>query len=360
MVGAVLFNYTIGDNPKNLKLGIVDYEIKSLSQCYDPSLITTKINNDTGICHLNMVSCRFLEILTKEDFVDLIWFSSYDNAFRAAKRRDTVGFVTFSSNFSASTQALLESKDHENESELLDNREINIKIDETEFFLTLHMRHKFYESYHNYTLELMKDCNILTRLNLSPIQFLKPIYGKYVLDMKQYVGPVVTLVFYMFTFVAVTISTFIDERQKGIWNRTFLCGVELSEMIFAHIAFNMVAGVIHLFTFIPLMLWYYPATRTIGMGLIVVYYLLFGMMGMILGIMGGASFNDYSAALTFGSFFSFMLFFFSGEFYTDHIFYSTNFSCKSFFNRFRVAFTSFAKISSNGGKIYFANIHSHS
>jgi ABC-type multidrug transport system permease subunit len=341
LIGSILFNYTIGDNPKNLKMGIVNHEITSLQQCHDPKLVTSIFHNDTGICNLNMVSCRFLELLTKDDFTDLVWYDSYDEAFYASKRRHTIGFVAFSSNFSLSTQKLLEHGQHEDEveAELLNNREINIQIDESEYFLTLFMRQKFYESYHNYTLSLLKDCNVSMRLNLSPIQFQDPIYGNKILDMKQYIGPVVTLVFYMFTSVAVTITVFIDEKQKGIWNRTFLCGVEIIEMLSAHIVFYTIVGAIHLFTFIPLMLWFYPTTRTIGLGLIVMYYFLFGLMGIVLGILGGAAFDDYQASMTFGSFFAFIFFFFSGK-YFKYLNLSLYFYL-NFFPRFCMAITSF-------------------
>ncbi len=52
------FYLAIGDNPKNLKIGIVNDEVDHYEDCFNKSLITTTVHDDT--CDLNKVSCRYL------------------------------------------------------------------------------------------------------------------------------------------------------------------------------------------------------------------------------------------------------------------------------------------------------------
>lgn len=52
------FYLAIGDNPKNLKIGIVNDEVESYEDCFNKSLITTYVHDYT--CDLNKVSCRYL------------------------------------------------------------------------------------------------------------------------------------------------------------------------------------------------------------------------------------------------------------------------------------------------------------
>lgn len=58
------FYLAIGDNPKNLKLGIVNDEMDDYRQCYNQSLITTYAHDYT--CDLNKLSCRYLSKIPPE------------------------------------------------------------------------------------------------------------------------------------------------------------------------------------------------------------------------------------------------------------------------------------------------------
>lgn len=58
------FYLAIGDNPKNLKLGIVNDEIDDYRQCYNQSLTTTYVHDYD--CDLTKVSCRYLNKIPPE------------------------------------------------------------------------------------------------------------------------------------------------------------------------------------------------------------------------------------------------------------------------------------------------------
>lgn len=65
------FYLAIGDNPKHLKLGIVNDEVTNYSDCFNSSLITAAIRNSTvpnesHSCDLHKISCRYLREIPTE------------------------------------------------------------------------------------------------------------------------------------------------------------------------------------------------------------------------------------------------------------------------------------------------------
>lgn len=65
------FYLAIGDNPRHLKLGIVNDEVAHYTDCFNTSLITTAIRNatipdETHSCDLNKISCRYLREIPTE------------------------------------------------------------------------------------------------------------------------------------------------------------------------------------------------------------------------------------------------------------------------------------------------------
>lgn len=61
------FYLAIGDNPKSLKLGIVNEEVSNLQECYNSSMVMPYINSDDSrSCNLTKVSCRYLKDIPPE------------------------------------------------------------------------------------------------------------------------------------------------------------------------------------------------------------------------------------------------------------------------------------------------------
>lgn len=66
------FYLAIGDNPKNLKLGIVNEEVSNWQECYNNSLITAAVHDDD--CKLTKVSCRYLKDIPPETAIQVGFF----------------------------------------------------------------------------------------------------------------------------------------------------------------------------------------------------------------------------------------------------------------------------------------------
>lgn len=58
LISDVWLNYAIGGRIRDLTLGFVNNEVDSINQCFNESLQT--INLDGFECHLNKISCRFI------------------------------------------------------------------------------------------------------------------------------------------------------------------------------------------------------------------------------------------------------------------------------------------------------------
>jgi hypothetical protein len=104
----------------------------------------------------------------------------------------------------------------------------------------------------------------------------------------------------------------LQERLKGCWSRLFLSGVELSEMIFAHLLVHIIIGCINLSIFIPFLRYYYPITEQVDLILITTYFALHGLLGIVWGMISGAILNDYKAVGGLSVFSCYTLFFYSG------------------------------------------------
>lgn len=61
------FYMAIGKTPTNMRIGVVSSEISKWDTCFDPSLITVSVHNDS--CNFNRISCRFVTSLEDSDYI---------------------------------------------------------------------------------------------------------------------------------------------------------------------------------------------------------------------------------------------------------------------------------------------------
>jgi hypothetical protein len=57
-------HFAIGDNIHGLTLGVVNHEVDSISECFNPSLTTAVL--DEFDCQIEKVSCRFIKSIDDE------------------------------------------------------------------------------------------------------------------------------------------------------------------------------------------------------------------------------------------------------------------------------------------------------
>lgn len=192
-----LFYHSIGGNPKGLKLGVVDDEIESYNDCQNTSLITTFVHDYT--CDLHKISCRVLSEIT-DDIAEKVFYKSYDDAYRDARKGHIIGFIAFAANFSESLNFLHYKE--EVDMQTRKNSIISVYLDQTNQQLTFFLQRRLYDVYKNYSQNVLVDCGLPKQLDNIPIQFLKPIYGSYDNDFKHSMVPafIMLMMFYVRNF----------------------------------------------------------------------------------------------------------------------------------------------------------------
>ncbi|XP_055325391.1 ABC transporter G family member 23 [Sitodiplosis mosellana] len=225
------FYLAIGDNPKSLKLGIVNEEVPNWQDCYNNSLVTAQVYDYE--CNLTKVSCRYLRDIPPEYAIQ-VHFNSKEEAYAEAKKANIIGFVHFASNFTESIKDILDNnRDARNGS--FESREIQVRLDMSNQQVAFFLERKLRETYGEFAQKLMIDCELPRALATIPINFKKPVYSSFDADFQEYAAPgvIMTMVFFLATLV--TAAVFITDRMEGVWERTLVAGISTTELLLAHI-----------------------------------------------------------------------------------------------------------------------------
>ncbi|KAG4079241.1 hypothetical protein HA402_006964 [Bradysia odoriphaga] len=225
------FYLAIGDNPKNLKIGIVNDEVERYEDCFNTSLITTYVHDDT--CDLNKVSCRYLSRIPP-DLTSQVYYKTVDEAYKEAREASIIGFIHFASNFTESIAQIRDEGRSADDGSFI-NSEIQIRLDMSNQQVAYFLERKLREIYGDFAQNLMVDCELPKALGSIPIRFETPIYGAFDTPYKDYAAPgvIMTMIFFLATLV--TASVFISDRKEGIWDRTLVAGISMPELLCAHI-----------------------------------------------------------------------------------------------------------------------------
>lgn len=292
MLQIIFFYLAIGGNPIGLKLAIVDNEISSYQDCTNSSLITTFVHDFQ--CDLHKVSCRFLGSFD-DDTAQKVFYPTLEEAYADAKKGKVIGIIEFASNFTESLSAV------QNSHEQLDiatrnASKIKIYLDQTNQQLTFFVQRKLYDSYRQYSQDMLSDCGLPKKLDNIPIDFLQPIYGNYEADFKQTMAPAMIMVMLFYLSAGLTVAVFIHDRKEGFWNRTLLAGVSAAEMMVAQICIFSIVMFVQLLE-VTILVGLVFDTATQGSFTIVILILaLLGFAGMFFGLMMSCVCTDFMQA----------------------------------------------------------------
>lgn len=288
----VFFYLAIGGNPIGLKMGVVDDEIMNYEECFNSSLITTFVHDDT--CDIQKVSCRFLNEL--DDSVAIKkYYKTYDEAFSDAKKGKIIGFMYFARNFSESLNAVQESGRFADDGSAQNSR-IEIRMDQSDLQLTFFLQARFYQTYKRFTENMMADCQLPIKLGSIPVSFEQPIYGNFDADFKHSMAPPMIMVMMFYIAAGLTVAIFIADRKEGFWNRTLLAGVTLKELMLVHVLTHSVVLIIQLVETIILIAFVFGAENK-GSNVAVIFLLMMlAYSGMFFGILLSVECNDLREA----------------------------------------------------------------
>ncbi|KAG5331767.1 ABCGN protein, partial [Acromyrmex charruanus] len=300
-----VFIMAIGDDPKDLKIGIVNDEAGTCNSNFG------HVWNDEITCHFGNLSCRFLH-----NFDDSIasqeYYDKVSEASHVVQNGKLSGLLYFSQNFSEALQKRMEEGFFTTDSDLLASQ-IQVFLDMGDRQIGLFLQMKLLKRFLEVFKDIMKDCKYSSKLADPPIRFEEPIYGTTDLNYADYVAPVymLTLIF----FLATTVSTvlIITDRMEGVWDRSVVQGVKTQDILLSHILIQSISVIIHT---VMIVLLFFPIWGLECKGSIftvIVLIFLVGFCGLMHGFIISVMCKDHTMAhyCSAGSFFPLILI--SGE-----------------------------------------------
>ncbi|XP_011871116.1 PREDICTED: ABC transporter G family member 20-like, partial [Vollenhovia emeryi] len=237
------FLLAIGDDPKNLNIGIVNDEA---GNCDSSNF--GNIWNDEISCHFSNLSCRFLNNLD-DSIVTQKYYNNISEAKYDIQRGELHGIIYFQQNFSEALKIRVEHVTFAKDSDLLASQ-IQVFRDMSEAPIGGFLQKKLYGWFLEVIEAIMRDCKYIPRLATPPIRFEDPIYGTTDLKYIDFVIPSVLLVIAFSSGNAISSFLTIIDREEGVWNRSVVQGVKVHEILLSHIVVESIFAVIHTITVI--------------------------------------------------------------------------------------------------------------
>ncbi|XP_011055067.1 PREDICTED: ABC transporter G family member 20-like [Acromyrmex echinatior] len=296
-----VFIMAIGNDPKDLKIGIVNDEAGTCSSNFG------HIWNDEITCHFRNLSCRFLHnfddsIATQE------YYDKVSEANHVVQNGKLSGLLYFSQNFSEALQKRMEEGVFTTDSNLLASQ-IQVSLDMGDRQIGLFLQMKIFKRFLEVFENIMKDCKYSPKLVDPPIRFEEPIYGTIDLNYADYMAPayMLTLIF----FLATTVSTvlIITDRMEGIWDRSVVQGVKTQDILLSHILIQSISIIIHTVMIVLLFfpIWGLECKGSIFTVIILIFFV--GFCGLMHGFIISTMCNNHTMAnyCSAGSFFPLIL-----------------------------------------------------
>ena len=117
-----------------------------------------------------------------------MYFNDLDTAKQAVKEGRLVGVLYFASNFTESFTARLD-LGQDADDPILDSHEIKIWLDMTNGQTAYLIQQQMYESYFNFSKEILKDCGMNPKVATIPVTFHAPIYGSFSSNYGTFIAP---------------------------------------------------------------------------------------------------------------------------------------------------------------------------
>lgn len=92
------------------------------------------------------------------------------------------------------------------------------------------------------------------------------------------------MVMLFYTSAGITIAIFTNDRKNGVWNRTLLAGVNITELMISHISVESLILLIQLFEVVVLSRFVFKAEKEGNYMLVAALFGFLGFAGMCFGM----------------------------------------------------------------------------
>lgn len=290
-VQTVLFCLTVGGTPYDLPMSIVN-----LDQGY-------QIDNNFLDIHINFnFSYLYLDELN-EKTITKRFYDTFEEGYAAVEDGTTWGLIFCDEAFTKGFLAFYgttklpgvsdDDKAHAKINIFMDNT--NSQISATLGFSLLTSLERFMER----VIEEVEEKNITVNTSklALPIEFHEPVYGSTSASFTEFMAPGVILTITYFMAVGLTALSFIIERKEGLLDRSWVSGVQSSEVMLAFLATQMLVMLVQITLILVFMFPVFQLPCEGSMVWVVLLSVLQGFCGMTFGLMTSAVSNDENTAI---------------------------------------------------------------
>ncbi|XP_075228584.1 ABC transporter G family member 23-like [Lycorma delicatula] len=300
IVQCILFNMTIGHDPKGLHLAVVNEELEhGLQDCQ-------KIPYRG--CYMDLpLSCRYLRTLTeKEMFVDE--YVDLNSAKRAVEKNDAWALLYFRNNYTESLMDRLNNTLRVSD-ESLDWSEVVIWMDMSNEYIGNLLKRDMIYSYIDFVKELYYDCGWPVRAAGIPIEMHKAIFGNNNAIFVHFAAPAIIGLFEFYLPMMFTVGAILMEKRSGLLERSRIAGITVYELIIAHVFVASIVLIIQTISMMIILFVLFDNPMVGSVTLISGLLTLIGMNGMAYGLMCAVICDSDMAAtlMGLGSFFPLVL-----------------------------------------------------
>lgn len=287
----MIYNLTIGQAPKPLNVGIVNYE--NPSHC---------VYNSFDICDGNIpLSCKFMKEMEKHDLT-LTKYNEKNLARQDAKRGVTWGFVTFEKNFTDMIGMKFDNPSIMSSHEIEDSA-IKASLDMSNYVVKTIIQGKLHQSYKSLTKAFI-NCNkttVTTTLDPVPITLMTPVFGVlYDINMSHYGAAAIISIlelYLTFLFTALSISM---EKNSGLIERSLSSGLTILEVIISQLVVQVTILIVQTTTvfILQFIVFDHPFLSPWITPFVIVF--LQGICGTFMGFAASITFDEEKITTFFG------------------------------------------------------------
>ncbi|CAI6345583.1 unnamed protein product [Macrosiphum euphorbiae] len=285
LVQTIVYNLCVGHNIQNVKLGVVNDEIKNCStdlyqqKCFlnDPS--NTKL------------SCMFIDHLRASSY--LIDYSSLNSGNDALNARFIWGLIYFTSNYTLTLKNRLNIFVNSYD---IDYSSVKITLDSSNYIMKLKIKDDITSTFVKTLKEATKYCNISEKSYSYPIS-IQSIGNVKVTEFIHSASPgfIVLLAFY-FPMILST-GLLLSEKDEGIMSRIMVAGVQFLEFVVSIIFLQTIVHIIQ--SSIEIFIMYFVFNNPISpdnFWTFAITIMIIGYQGMFAGILVAAVSKNYTMA----------------------------------------------------------------
>ncbi|KAF2878619.1 hypothetical protein ILUMI_27552 [Ignelater luminosus] len=266
----VLFCLSIGHDPVNLPVAVVNYEANNSINC-EQSLT----------CNTTQLSCSYLGYLEKRA-LNLIYYDTEDHARESVLKGKTYASIIVRENYSEALRARVD--DWRNSLPWdIEASEIDVIRDLTSKDIANYLKVYMYDSFQNFVQDFLETCGINRKVISLPIRWETPIYGLAYPNFTDFATPGIILTVIFFLAVALTSGAMLIERNEGSLERSLVIGISGVELLTSHVICQFIVMVGQSIMVIVCAFAIFDNTIKGPLYLVIILTLLTGFCGMCFG-----------------------------------------------------------------------------